>query len=914
MKKIISCLTAAAIFCGSLGLTAIAADPDTVDFLGGTAGEAPQEFGSIITKGGMGSATGTFLLESAVAGREDSDLSAVIASTAGLSKLKRIHAPLEVNDTPAEGEEYMLSFSVAARDKNSNKVVNFDASGEHKADPRNAYNIIDLSTDGKLYAFGTEMGEYNTDQWYKITVSFTSGSDKADIYLEEEEGKTVISDIEIGTAFTSFGTLYFGISGKNDTNNSAELCFDDIKLNTSDMKAGIVDFSSDDYSFNYSDMTVQINDKTTTYENVRNSIIANNGTTFVFLDSSENEITDESALVQNGTYVCFTSQDGSEVLKFKILKMSISIVEPANSCFIRPSDAFKVKAEAEADLIESVTLYMESDTETLSKELTQEPYEWEFNLTESGFYKVYAVLKDGTGNEMVSSEDIVVTVKENSAPTVKFTNLTDGESAYSGVIQDTISLSDADGTVEYIEIYLNDELYKREDIGKSSEVYALEIPDVPEGNVSIKVVAYDNEGASAETVVNMQLVFQRNVEIFNNTLEDNCSGIGWSEKGYENVSYEEAPGGGTAFTLTINAGSKEDSYFYIRDQLASAETQTIMLEYDLWIDDNARIQGAILDANRKYYAQYTINQNGTINNSVPLSGLKDAQGWLHIKHVMNTVNKDITITVNGHSIDQAAVYDSTPKLGEYRISFHNNSKTEECKLYMKNVKISRIEENTKVESVIAYKDGVATDITDIAEVDPKLTALEFTMSNNVKYTDILRNNIKLYENGHQLGLYNVAMGTLEEQSISDESQRTKNKVTVTFDRPLRSNSEYKLVFKKGIKLDNELTVLADIIYSFKTAPADFDVLDWQLDNSGGTITVKANVQNGTDAPVLGKMVVAVYSDMMLVGSSIIPFNAVVGASVLTSNAMTVNGENLQVYGALWDDNNIELTKQFEYNQ
>lgn len=909
MKKIINCLTAAAIFCSSLGLTVFAADPDTVDFSSGTAGSAPTELGSIITKG-AGSGTYTLLLESAVADRDASDLSAVLSSTSGLSKLKKIYAPLTVNDTVSSDDEYMLSFKLAAKDKNSSKVVSFDADGSDSSDPRNAEVIIDLNKDGNIYAFGTELCGYDANKWYGITVAFKGGSDKADVYVD---GIKMLSGVQTANAISGVGNLYFGVTDKANTSDEASFCFDDIKLNASDIKAGIADFSCDTYSFSESDMTVQITDMTVTYALIRSAVTLGGGTTLTFLDSTDREIADESAVAESGSFVRIASADGSVILKFTIIKMGISIIEPIESCFRRPGETVTVKANAVADSIGSVILYMESDTVTLSQTLTEAPYEYTFAPTANGTYRVYAVLTDGSGNEATTAEDVTVTVKSNELPTVSFTNLSNGRVSYSGSIEDKITFGDTDGTVEYIEIYYNGELYATENVAMSSGAYSLSIPDVEEGAATVKVIAYDNEGASAEVTADMTLVFELPTVIYSNTFENNIDGIDFSPKGEESYTFTDAPGGGKAFALTLNAGSNKGPYFYERAYVAQAETKIVTLEYDVWVGDNGRMQGAILDASRNYYAQYDINKDGKVNG-VLINTLKDAQGWLHIKHTMDTNRLNITITVNGTQLEQVQAYNSTPKLGECRISFFNNSTSSPCTIYMKNFKISTVEENTQVTKVLSYKDGVATDVTDTAVVDPKSNAIELTLSNEVMYTDILRNNIMLYENGTQLGLYNVAIGTLDEQSEADESARTKNKVTITFDRPLRGNTQYKLVLKKGINLRNGSKVLADIPLTFTTAPEDFDVLDWIIRQSGNEVTVQANVANNTTGTVSGKMVTAVYSNNMLVGSSVTPFSVLEeNASLLTSNTMTLSStENLRVYASLWDESNIELTNI--YNQ
>ncbi len=130
------------------------------------------------------------------------------------------------------------------------------------------------------------------------------------------------------------------------------------------------------------------------------------------------------------------------------------------------------------------------------------------NVT-TGNYAIKVVVTDNEGATATATVNVVVgdggsttppPTSGNTAPLVSFTNLSEGQSFEVGsTISVGVSANDSDGSIVKHQIYVNNSLVDTDGSGYTPH----KITNTTVGNYAIKVVATDNEGATAMAIVNV---------------------------------------------------------------------------------------------------------------------------------------------------------------------------------------------------------------------------------------------------------------------------------------------------------------------------------------------------------------------------------------------------------------------------
>ena len=176
-------------------------------------------------------------------------------------------------------------------------------------------------------------------------------------------------------------------------------------------------------------------------------------------------------------------------------------------------EGYKLEVEALATdqdgTIEYVELYIGKD---LVRRENTAPYNWGYtdadatkmNSLAPGNYTVKAIATDNDGLKSETSFKLTVQSDRSSAPNVSFKTATNNVLVTTGnPIEIEVLATDQDGTIKYVELFINDDLVRRENIAPYTWGYIDEdiqkMNSLKPGSYTIKAIATDNDGNEGET-------------------------------------------------------------------------------------------------------------------------------------------------------------------------------------------------------------------------------------------------------------------------------------------------------------------------------------------------------------------------------------------------------------------------------
>ncbi|MEM8526930.1 MAG: Ig-like domain-containing protein [Bacteroidota bacterium] len=217
----------------------------------------------------------------------------------------------------------------------------------------------------------------------------------------------------------------------------------------------------------------------------------------------------------------FENQEGGRISLLKPNAVAnpapvVSFVEPMDGANFPVGEDLMVEVNATDDgSIQKVELYLNG---TFVRTESLPPYEWGdpnqhndplLQNMQQGTYELRAVATDNTGKTGESTITITVgeVVMNNEPPTVSITAPEDGSDWPVGTdLYVSATASDSDGTVTKVDLYFNDEFVRSEtaapyEWGDAAQHNDPLLQDLEVGTHTIKAVATDNEGASAESII-----------------------------------------------------------------------------------------------------------------------------------------------------------------------------------------------------------------------------------------------------------------------------------------------------------------------------------------------------------------------------------------------------------------------------
>jgi hypothetical protein len=163
-------------------------------------------------------------------------------------------------------------------------------------------------------------------------------------------------------------------------------------------------------------------------------------------------------------------------------------------------------------------------------------------------------------NNGAMSSTGIINVKVNAAPGLTIDSpVNDQTFAIDSTVTIEATATDADGNVEKVEFYNGDTLLGTDEVG-DADIYRYDWANVPEGEYTIKVISYDNDGSTKEKTVDI-------------TVTDANVGPDLVEiiAPVDGTTYEE----GDSFVVEANAtdsdGNIEKIEFYINDSKVSED-------------------------------------------------------------------------------------------------------------------------------------------------------------------------------------------------------------------------------------------------------------------------------------------------------------------------------------------------------
>lgn len=162
--------------------------------------------------------------------------------------------------------------------------------------------------------------------------------------------------------------------------------------------------------------------------------------------------------------------------------------EPSYSILENDEIVFNVSASSQNGPIIKASLFL---NEVLLGEDTSLPFQFTCDTLSAGVYMVHATAEDNEGI-IGTSYSYSITVQENTPPTISFysPNSSKFEFMPGEDIRIYCSANDADGQVEKVEYYANDNL-----ISTRTSDYDFYWKNQPSGTYSLYAKAYDNKGA-----------------------------------------------------------------------------------------------------------------------------------------------------------------------------------------------------------------------------------------------------------------------------------------------------------------------------------------------------------------------------------------------------------------------------------
>ncbi|MEM8523842.1 MAG: Ig-like domain-containing protein [Bacteroidota bacterium] len=180
---------------------------------------------------------------------------------------------------------------------------------------------------------------------------------------------------------------------------------------------------------------------------------------------------------------------------------SVSFASPNDGAMFIVGNDIEVEANAsDSDGTISQTELFVDDVSQGTEALA--PYEWTLSGLAVGTYTLKVVATDNEG--ATDEESISITVKEddgsNAPPSVSFTNPSDGDMFDEGTdITVTADASDSDGSVSQVELFANGDSQGTEALVP----YEWDLQNLPAGSYELRLVATDDDGATAESTINI---------------------------------------------------------------------------------------------------------------------------------------------------------------------------------------------------------------------------------------------------------------------------------------------------------------------------------------------------------------------------------------------------------------------------
>jgi hypothetical protein len=186
---------------------------------------------------------------------------------------------------------------------------------------------------------------------------------------------------------------------------------------------------------------------------------------------------------------------------------NVNLTAPAGGAtFIAPATVTVTASASDSDGSVSKVEFFANGT--LIKTLVSAPYSLSWTNVAAGSYSLTAKATDNDGATKTSSAVNITVAASNKAPTVSIASPANNATFTAPAdLTVTANASDSDGTVAQLDLYLNNQLVRTEfsapyEWGASGQNDPA-IKGLPAGSYTLRVVATDNDGASAQAQITL---------------------------------------------------------------------------------------------------------------------------------------------------------------------------------------------------------------------------------------------------------------------------------------------------------------------------------------------------------------------------------------------------------------------------
>jgi hypothetical protein len=221
---------------------------------------------------------------------------------------------------------------------------------------------------------------------------------------------------------------------------------------------------------------------------------------------------------RNGRYITTSWQsavsyeDSNKDGASDILSIDLAIdgeQAPVDNSYAR-GDILTLSADVTNNLISGVSAVSFEINGTQIEEVNQEPYSINFNTVEyqPGAYVISTTVTNEEGDTSSDEIEIVITSSANEAPSVNITGITNGATYDRQTVLTINSNATDDNAVDRVEFIINGTTVST--VTEAPFTYEWDTFDNQVGEVTVEVVAYDEDAAQRSDFVNVTLIEPEN--------------------------------------------------------------------------------------------------------------------------------------------------------------------------------------------------------------------------------------------------------------------------------------------------------------------------------------------------------------------------------------------------------------------
>lgn len=522
---------------------------------------------------------------------------------------------------------------------------------------------------------------------------------------------------------------------------------------------------------------------------------------------------------------------------------TIAFSNPADGAVARPGKNVTLSVNITQGSSRFVSLSYYVNGELLSTLYEPSEYIWT-TPSRAGAYVLKAVVLDEAN--VAAGAEITVEVIENIPPAVEISDI--GNMVVRNEVGElSISADDADGYVERIEIYANDEL--AETVYAESAV--LPLSELPLGDNSVIVKAYDNEGAVTTSEAIFKLIVSGTNEMLRVNFEgfkENATIPGCIIK--KDFSYarpvvlDDEHGTSIAFGTTEELASHGTIDAYIDFNFAYGVSSAV-LEFEAYVEESTYFdiltRGSDTTGGLQQewshligYEGELVLTNGTEKTRIPMTNFE----WHKFKYVVSA----ITHTYSFY-LDDVLVAENYKLANDKYVTFNRQFRLNMKALPAKYEKVVLDNVVLKELYYMPYFVSVKDSQGSPSLIDYTSDYIEVEMSASLQ--NATADNFELFNNN----------GAVEIEKVEVDSVDA-NKLYIYVKGGLLSSADYTLVMKAGTATIYG-TMESDTVIRFGTTSRDFDVLSGGF-GKAGKISFNATMQNMTYEDRNFTVVLAVY--------------------------------------------------------